>query len=92
MKYIPQLSPSVILLKFQVLKIVLQPQSVVISGYCLRISTGAQVPEGADAVVQVGYDSKSTWNVYAFRQETLSLTGNRSENGRIGAGGRHSPQ
>ena len=35
------------------LKIVLQPQSVVISGYCLRISTGAQVPEGADAVVQV---------------------------------------
>jgi len=41
----------------------------------------------SDAVVQVGYDSKSTWDVYTFVQNTLSTTGNRSDNSRIGAGG-----
>jgi flagellar motor protein MotB len=40
-----------------------------------------------DAVVQVGYDSKSTWNAYGFMQDTVSITGNRSENDRAGAGG-----
>jgi flagellar motor protein MotB len=43
--------------------------------------------ERADAVVQVGYDSKSSWNTYAFMQETMSATGNRSENARAGFGG-----
>jgi flagellar motor protein MotB len=43
--------------------------------------------ERADAVVQVGYDSKSSWNTYAFMQETMSATGNRSEND-LGTGGR----
>ncbi|MDH3352316.1 MAG: flagellar motor protein MotB, partial [Gammaproteobacteria bacterium] len=40
-----------------------------------------------DAVLQVGYDSKSTWDVYAFMQDTLSTTGDRRENGRLGVGG-----
>jgi hypothetical protein len=58
-----------------------------------RIDRSINVPltqeegERADAIVQIGYDSKSTWNVYAFRQDTVSITGNRRENGRIGAGG-----
>ena len=43
--------------------------------------------ERADGVLQVGYDSKSTWNGYLFAQDTLSVTGNRAENSRIGIGG-----
>ena len=43
--------------------------------------------ERADAVLQVGYDSKSDWNVYGFMQETLSVTGSRRENARAGLGG-----
>ena len=43
--------------------------------------------ERADAVLQVGYDSKSTWNAYLFTQDTLSVTGDRRENGRMGLGG-----
>ena len=58
-----------------------------------RISNSIIVPltqeqgERADAVLQVGYDSKSTWNVYAFTQDTLSVTGDRRENARGGVGG-----
>jgi hypothetical protein len=43
--------------------------------------------ERADAVVQVGYDSKSLWNGYVFAQDTLSKTGDRRENSRFGVGG-----
>ena len=43
--------------------------------------------ERADAILQVGYDSRSDWNVYGFVQDTLSVTGNRQENARTGAGG-----
>jgi lipopolysaccharide assembly outer membrane protein LptD (OstA) len=43
--------------------------------------------ERADAVLQLGYDSKSTWNAYVFTQDTLSTTGNRRENARTGVGG-----
>ncbi|MDJ0759494.1 MAG: OmpA family protein [Woeseiaceae bacterium] len=43
--------------------------------------------ERADRVLQVGYDSQSTWDVYAFSQDTVSVTGNRQENGRFGVGG-----
>jgi len=58
-----------------------------------RIDTSVIVPltqeqgERADAVLQVGYDSKSTWDVYGFMQDTLSTTGDRRENGRFGVGG-----
>jgi hypothetical protein len=41
----------------------------------------------ADAVVQVGYDSRSTWDAYVFAQDTLSVTGDRQENSRAGLGG-----
>ncbi len=43
--------------------------------------------ERTDAVVQVGYDSKSDWNLYGFVQDTLSVTGSRRENARAGVGG-----
>ena len=43
--------------------------------------------ERKDAVVQVGYDSRASWNAYLFAQETLSTTGDRSDNSRAGVGG-----
>ena len=43
--------------------------------------------ERADAIVQIGYDSKSTWNAYGFMQDTVSVTGDRQDNGRAGVGG-----
>ena len=43
--------------------------------------------ERTDAILQLGYDSKRDWNGYAFMQDTLSTTGNRSENARAGIGG-----
>jgi flagellar motor protein MotB len=43
--------------------------------------------ERSDAVIQIGYDSKKDWNLYGFMQETVDITGNRSENGRTGLGG-----
>ena len=43
--------------------------------------------ERADAVMQIGYNSTSSWNLYGFMQDTVSTTGNRSENGRSGVGG-----
>jgi hypothetical protein len=46
-----------------------------------------EVGERADAVLQVGYDSRTTWNAYAFLQDTVSVSGNRQENARAGVGG-----
>jgi len=43
--------------------------------------------ERADAVLQLGYDSKKDWSAYTFVQDTLSATGNRSSNARTGVGG-----
>ena len=43
--------------------------------------------ERSDMVVQVGYDSNDSWNVYSFVQDTLSVSGNREENARVGFGG-----
>ena len=43
--------------------------------------------ERTDAVVQVGYDSKGRWGAYGFVQDTVSIDGDREENGRIGTGG-----
>jgi len=43
--------------------------------------------ERADAVLQIGYDSKATWSMYAFTQDTLSTTGDRQANARAGFGG-----
>jgi hypothetical protein len=43
--------------------------------------------ERADAILQVGFDSRTTWNAYGFFQDTVSITGNRQENARAGLGG-----
>ena len=43
--------------------------------------------ERTDAVVQFGYDSQADWNAYVFAQDTLSTTGGRPENSRVGTGG-----
>jgi len=46
-----------------------------------------QQGERTDAVLQVAYDSKSRWRSYGFVQNTLSTSGDREENGRLGTGG-----
>jgi flagellar motor protein MotB len=46
-----------------------------------------QEGERTDAVVQLGYDSKAAWRSYGFVQDTLSTTGEREDNGRVGLGG-----
>ncbi len=43
--------------------------------------------ERADAVLQLGYDSKGRWSTYGFVQDTVSITGDRQENARFGMGG-----
>jgi flagellar motor protein MotB len=53
----------------------------------LNVPLTQEIGERADGIVQFGFDSKSTWNAYAFMQDTLSKTGNRRENARAGAGG-----
>jgi len=46
-----------------------------------------QLGERTDAVMQVTYDSGATWSAYGFVQDTLSKTGDREDNGRVGTGG-----
>ena len=46
----------------------MQPKGEVIPGYCIRISTGAPLPPGADAVVQVE-DTKLTKDADGGRVE-----------------------
>ncbi|HXW10193.1 MAG TPA: hypothetical protein VD737_06240, partial [Steroidobacteraceae bacterium] len=59
----------------------------------LRKDRSALVPltqeegERTDAVVQATYDPGTTWSAYGFVQETLASTGDREDNGRLGAGG-----
>jgi flagellar motor protein MotB/predicted porin len=43
--------------------------------------------ERTDALMQVEYESKGRWNAYGFVQDTLSVDGDREQNGRIGTGG-----
>jgi len=40
-----------------------------------------------DAAVRLLYDSHSSWTAYGFVQESVQTSGNREDNGRIGAGG-----
>lgn len=40
-----------------------------------------------DAAVRLLYDSHASWTAYGFVQESIQTSGNREENGRIGAGG-----
>ncbi len=43
--------------------------------------------ERTDAVAQVTYDPGAAWRAYGFVQDTISSSGGRQDNGRIGAGG-----
>ncbi|HUG03682.1 MAG TPA: OmpA family protein [Steroidobacteraceae bacterium] len=43
--------------------------------------------ERTDAVVQVAFDPGASWRAYGFVQDTIEATGDREDNGRIGAGG-----
>ena len=58
-----------------------------------RLDNSVAVPltqeqgERTDGVLQIGYDSKDSWNAYAFFQDTLEVTGNRQTNARAGVGG-----
>jgi flagellar motor protein MotB len=58
-----------------------------------RVDSSPVVPltqiqgERVDAILQLGFDSKSTWSTYGFVQDTLSVTGNFEENARVGVGG-----
>jgi flagellar motor protein MotB len=51
------------------------------------IAPTQQLGERTDGVVQVTYDSGAAWSAYGFAQDTLSKSGNREDNGRIGSGG-----
>ncbi len=53
----------------------------------INVPLSQELGERADAVLQVGYDSRDTWRVYGFMQDTLSTTGDRETNARSGIGG-----
>ena len=61
--------------------------------YDNRKDNSADVPvtqeEGdrTDAALRLLYDSHEQWTTYGFVQETIQSSGNREDNGRIGAGG-----
>src|SRR5262249_6514487 len=40
-----------------------------------------------DAVAQLAYDSLASWRAYTFVQDTVSKSGDREDNGRVGLGG-----
>jgi flagellar motor protein MotB len=43
--------------------------------------------ERTDVAVRATYDTKANWVAYGFVQETVEKSGNREDNGRVGAGG-----
>lgn len=43
--------------------------------------------ERTDVAARATYDSKARWVAYGFAQDTVDKTGNREDNGRVGAGG-----
>jgi hypothetical protein len=58
-----------------------------------RTDESAELPptqeegERTDMALQLLYDSLARWSAYGFVQESLKTSGNREDNGRIGAGG-----
>jgi flagellar motor protein MotB len=46
-----------------------------------------QQGERTDVVAQLGYDSLATWRAYTFAQDTVSQSGDREDNSRVGVGG-----
>ncbi|MEO1204376.1 MAG: flagellar motor protein MotB, partial [Pseudomonadota bacterium] len=53
----------------------------------INVPLSQETGDRSDAIVQLGYDSKQNWSVYAYSQDTLETTGDRSTNARIGVGG-----
>jgi flagellar motor protein MotB len=53
----------------------------------LLVPATQQQGERSDVVAQLGYDSLSTWRAYTFAQDTVSKSGDRDENSRVGVGG-----
>ncbi|HEY0684831.1 MAG TPA: OmpA family protein [Steroidobacter sp.] len=51
------------------------------------VPASLQQGERTDGVLQVGFDSRSTWRAYGFAQDTLSRSAEREANGRVGLGG-----
>ncbi|MFK5926984.1 MAG: hypothetical protein QM483_10170, partial [Desulfuromusa sp.] len=51
------------------------------------ISLTQETGDRTDGVVRVSYDSRKRWNSYGFVQETIQISGDRDDNGRIGVGG-----
>ncbi|MGH9870032.1 MAG: OmpA family protein [Candidatus Polarisedimenticolia bacterium] len=47
--------------------------------------------ERTDAVAQVGFDPNTNWRAYGFVQGTVASSGDREDNGRVGAGGAYYP-
>src|SRR5262249_52774635 len=47
--------------------------------------------ERTDAVAQVKFDPGDSWRAYGFVQDTVASSGDRKDNGRIGAGGSYRP-
>jgi hypothetical protein len=47
--------------------------------------------ERTDAVAQVTFDPHASWRAYGFVQDTVASSGDRKDNGRIGAGGSYRP-
>jgi flagellar motor protein MotB len=43
--------------------------------------------ERTDAVVQASFDPGTSWRAYGFVQDTVASSGDREDNGRVGAGG-----
>jgi len=46
-----------------------------------------QQGERTDVVAQLAYDSLARWRAYTFAQDTVSKSGDREDNGRVGVGG-----
>ena len=53
----------------------------------LLVPATQQQGERSDVVAQLGYDSLSTWRAYTFAQDTVSKSGDREDNSRVGIGG-----
>jgi flagellar motor protein MotB len=51
------------------------------------VPTTQEEGDRTDGVVKLLYDSRERWTAYGFVQETMQSSGNREDNGRIGAGG-----
>jgi hypothetical protein len=55
--------------------------------YSAVVPSTQEEGERTDAAIRLLYDPETRWTAYGFYQETVKTSGNREDNGRIGAGG-----